>query len=98
MTAEYRDVGFHDAGGREGCEHEPVFSGERQPTGNPFWFWICAKCGRIDRRQFESEAVRPPLDMPRFAQLLNDLRGEPFFLRWLEHRAQNQNAAPAREG
>lgn len=86
--------GGYASGGRDDCEHERVFSGERFVCGNPAWHWICSKCGRIDVCQFVDSDVKPApesIDPRRFARLANDLRDEPFYLAQLARREARQN-------
>lgn len=76
------------------CEHERVFSGERHPTHNPIWFYVCAKCGRLGKVTFDGPETKPVFDLPRFAQLMLELHGERHWVDWLARRA----ASPRSDG
>jgi hypothetical protein len=55
------------------CDHEKVYSGERNLTCMPQWFWICAKCKAIGT---DSLAQTPPLDFDRFVLLMAEVDPE----------------------
>lgn len=78
--------------GDHACEHEPVFSGEHHPTTNPIWFYVCAKCGRLGKASYDTPDKTPPINRPRFAQLMLDLHGERH---WLERLAKRNAQLPA---
>lgn len=87
--------GTYASGGDDSCEHERVFSGERFTCSNPAWSWICPKCGRTDVCQFVDANVGPgpAVDLPKFAQLALDLRGDRY---WVDFLSKRKNAADSR--
>ena len=54
------------------CSHRKVYSGEYFATLIPKWHWICADCKATGADSIPSETP-PPLDMPRFLDLLADI-------------------------
>ena len=52
-----------------GCSHQKVYSGEYFATLIPQWHWICADCKATGADSIRPETP-PPLDMPRFLDLL----------------------------
>ena len=75
-------IDAHHAGAHTTCvrdcqecrrgSHQKVYSGEYFATLIPKWHWICADCKATGADSIPSETP-PPLDMPRFLDLLADI-------------------------
>jgi len=78
LTTKERDACIAEwLGGVMGadCSHQKVYSGERFLTLIPQWHWICADCRAMGADSIPSETP-PPLDLPRFLDLLANIDPE----------------------